>query len=155
MKKPNFAWFFFRFEIYQNISKITNFQNSLENPNRVLWYFKTVHSKGFFPLLNCKTDKKDFPPFSTHQIRPWLRYNMAVWGLKWAHLSPKTAILYLIHGRICWVKNGGTPFFPFWNWAMQKNLSNALFYSTREHDAASLKSFENWWFLKFFDKFQI
>ena len=38
---------------------------------------------------------------------------------------------------------------------MEKNLSNALFYSIREHDAASLKSFENLLFLNFFDKFQI
>ena len=38
---------------------------------------------------------------------------------------------------------------------MEETLSNALFYSSIEDDAASLKSFENWWFLKFFDKFQI
>ena len=38
---------------------------------------------------------------------------------------------------------------------MEKNLSNAPFYSTRGHDAASLTSFENWWFFKIFDKFQI
>ena len=35
---------------------------------------------------------------------------------------------------------------------MEKNLSNAQFYSIKGHDAASLKNFEN---LLFFDKFQI
>ena len=54
MKKQNFGWFFFRFEIYQTISKITNFQNSLENPHRVPWRCKTVHSKGFFHCLLVK-----------------------------------------------------------------------------------------------------
>ena len=153
MKKQNSGWFFFRFKIYQKISKITNFQNSLEKLHRVLWFWKTMHSKGFLPLLNLKIEKKDISPFSAHQIHRWLWYNMAVSGLKWAHMSPKTAILYLNHGRIWWVENGETSFFPFCNWAMGKNFSNILFYSIRGHDAASLKSFENWWFLKFFDKF--
>ena len=58
MKKPNFGWFFFRFEIYQKISKITNFQNSLEKPHRVLWCCTTVHSKGCLSLLNFKIKKR-------------------------------------------------------------------------------------------------
>ena len=106
-------------------------------------------------IAKWKKRQKDVSPFSTHQIRPWLRYKMAVLWLTWAHVSPKTAILYLNHGRIWWVESGETSFFLFWNWAMAKNLSNALFYSTKGHDAASLKRFENLRFLKCFDKFQI
>ena len=64
MKKPNFGWIFLRFEIFKTISKITNFQNCLEKPHRILWCCKTVHSKAFFPLPNCKMEKKLFTVFN-------------------------------------------------------------------------------------------
>ena len=38
---------------------------------------------------------------------------------------------------------------------MEKNFSNAPFYSFRGQHVASLNSFENWLFLTFFDKIQI
>ena len=38
---------------------------------------------------------------------------------------------------------------------MDKNLSNAMFYSFRGQSTASLKNFENLLFLNFFDKIQI
>ena len=46
-------------------------------------------------------------------------------------------------------------FFPFYNYAMGKNLSNAIFYSFRGQNTASLNNFENLLFLNFFDKIQI
>ena len=47
------------------------------------------------------------------------------------------------HGRIRWVKNAGTAFFLFWNWSMNKKVSNEPCYSFRRENAPSLSLFEN------------
>ena len=80
MKKPNFGSIFFRFEIYQKIAKITNFQNRLKKLHRVPWCCKTVRSEGFVPLLNHKIEKKAF-----HRFQPIKSAHD--WGTIWRFLS--------------------------------------------------------------------
>ena len=101
MKKPNFRWFVLRFEIYQKIPKTINFQNSLEKPHRVSWRCKTVDSKGFSSLLNCKMEKRA------------VEVKYGGFGAHMGPYEPPNRHIFLNHERIWWVENGETPFFSF------------------------------------------
>ena len=94
----------------------------------------------FLSSAQFENEKKKFPKFSTHRIRAFLwaknRQNR-----KKKILSPKEA-------RIWWVKNVGTIFFPFSNWAPGKNLSNAMSQRFWKQNAAILSHFENLWFFQ-------
>ena len=61
--------------------------------------------------------------------------------------KPPKRSMHSNHGRIRRVKNGWTAFFPFWNWAMDKKLSNESHFIPKRPNAASLSSFKAGQFL--------
>ena len=113
MKKPNFGWFFFTFEIYQKISKITNFQNSLEKLCHVLWCCKTMHSKVFVPLLDGKMEKKTFHRFQPIKSAHDWGTIWRVWGSYEPIWAPKPPYCTTIMSGVDGLKTVKCLFFRF------------------------------------------
>ena len=123
--------------------KISQLQKGLGKPHFASRSSETSHSIGFFSVLNLKTEKKPFRNFKP---------------IESGHLSELKKhfiVFYSERSPDSTVQNCGTTFFPFSNWTMKKNLSNAMSQSFWKQNAAFLSPFKVGWFLPFFGGGQI